>query len=126
MPSAVYSRVLATGGYQAGVDLDCGQIVEPDLDLHRFLSVDRNPGNPARYVDRGLDELYDRQSRALDRDERKRHIRQFEKRLLDEEAHCLATLQYHRILPHSEKLRGWRISPSHYLNQQLDTVWLAE
>jgi hypothetical protein len=23
-------------------------------------------------------------------------------------------------------LAGWTITPSHYLNQQLDTVWLAE
>jgi hypothetical protein len=22
--------------------------------------------------------------------------------------------------------RGWTITPSHYLNNQLDTVWLAE
>jgi peptide/nickel transport system substrate-binding protein len=29
-------------------------------------------------------------------------------------------------VPHSAKVRGWTITPSHYLNQQLDTVWLAE
>lgn len=28
--------------------------------------------------------------------------------------------------PHLAKVRGWSISPSHFLNQQLDTVWLAE
>ena len=31
----------------------------------------------------------------------------------------------HRIIPHSAKVRGWTITPSHYINQQLDTVWLA-
>ena len=24
------------------------------------------------------------------------------------------------------KLRGWTITPSHFLNQQLDVVWLTE
>ena len=73
-----------------------------------------------------LDELYDKQSRAADPEERKQYIRQFEKRLLDEEAHYIMTLQWQRIIPHSAKVKGWKITPSHYLNQQLDTVWLAE
>jgi len=29
-------------------------------------------------------------------------------------------------LPHNSKVRGWTITPAHFLNQQLDTVWLAE
>jgi peptide/nickel transport system substrate-binding protein len=49
-----------------------------------------------------------------------------EKRLLDEEVHYFYTLQWHRIIPHNAKVRGWTITPSHFLNQQLDTVWLAE
>ena len=36
------------------------------------------------------------------------------------------TFQWNRIVPHLSKVRGWTITPSHYLNNQLDTVWLAE
>ena len=54
--------------------------------------------------------------------ERKRHLRAFEKRLLDEEVHYLLTLQWHRIVPMSARVRGWTITPSHFLNQQLDGV----
>jgi hypothetical protein len=35
-------------------------------------------------------------------------------------------LQWHRIVPHSSKVRGWTITPSHFVNNQLDGVWLAE
>jgi ABC-type transport system substrate-binding protein len=73
-----------------------------------------------------LDDLYEKQSRTIDPAERKRLIRAFEKRLLDDETHYVPTLQYHRIIPHSAKVRGWTITPSHYINQQLDTVWLAQ
>ena len=73
-----------------------------------------------------LDELYRKQSRALDADERKRYVREFEKRLLDEEVHYIYTLQWHRTIPHNSRVKGWTITPSHYLNNQLDTVWLAE
>src|SRR5919198_3585233 len=124
--AAAYYQVLRSGDYDVAMDFQCGYIVDPDLDMYKFLSADRSPSNYGRYVDRELDELYDQQSRAMDPEERKPYIRRFETRLLDEEAHYLMTLQWHRIVPHSAQVKGWKITPSHYLNQQLDTVWLAE
>ena len=67
-----------------------------------------------------------KQARAIDPYERKMLVRLIEKRLLDEEAHVIWTLQWHRIIPHNAKVKGWTITPSHYLNNQLDTVWLSE
>jgi len=71
-------------------------------------------------------ELYTKQSRTTDPDERRKLLRTFEKRLYDEEVHFIHTLAWHRIVPHLSKVRGWTITPSHFLNQQLDGVWLAE
>ncbi len=124
--AAAYYKVLRGGEHDVAMDFQCGYIVDPDLDLYKFLSVDRNPANYSRYTDRVLDELYDKQGRATDSEERKQYIRQLEKRLLDEEVHYLLTLQWQRIIPHSAKVKGWQITPSHYLNQQLDIVWLTE
>ena len=86
----------------------------------------RSDANYGRYTDPVLDDLYVLQSRTVDPEQRRRYIRAFERRLLDEEAHYIYTLQWHRIVPHSSRVRGWTITPSHYLNNQLDTVWLAE
>ena len=93
--------------------------------LLRVDPADRT-GNYSRYVERTLDALYEKQSRTADREERRRAIRDFEKRLLDEEAHYIYTFQWHRIVPHSARVRSWTITPSHFLNQQLDGVWLSE
>jgi len=38
----------------------------------------------------------------------------------------LYTFKWHRLVPHNARVRGWTITPSHFLNNQLDTVWLAE
>ncbi len=105
------------------MDFQCGFIVEPDLDLARFVST--SDANYGKHKDTVIDDLYMRQSRATNFEERKALVRQLEKRLLDEEAHVIYTLQWHRIIPHSSKLHGWTITPSHYLNNTLDTVWLA-
>jgi len=126
LEGAAYFTPLRTGGTQVHMDFQCGYIVEPDLDMYKFLSTSRNPANYGRYSDPVLDDLYDKQSRATNVEERKRLVRQFEKRLLDEEAHYLMTLQWHRIIPHSSKLKGWTVTPSHYLNNTLDTVWLTQ
>ncbi len=124
--AAAYFSVLRKGDFEVAMDFQCGYIVEPDLDLYKFISSDKNPANYGAYTDRVLDDLYQKQSRAVDSEERKKYIRQFEKRVLDEEAHYFLTLQWHRIIPHSSKVKGGQITPSHYLNNQLDTVWLSE
>jgi peptide/nickel transport system substrate-binding protein len=124
--AAAYYQVLRSGEFDLAMDFQCGYIVDPDLDLYKFQSVDKNPSNYSYYTDRVLDELYEKQSRATNPEERTQYIRQFEKRLLDEEVHYILTLQWHRIIPYNSKVKGWKITPSHYLNQQLDTVWLAE
>jgi peptide/nickel transport system substrate-binding protein len=123
--SSPYFRDLRAGQFEVSTDFQCGYVVDPDLDLYKFQSQKRSDSNYGRYADPVLDDLYVLQSRAVDPERRRRHIRAFERRLLDEEAHYIYTLQWHRIVPHSARVRGWTITPSHYLNNQLDTVWLA-
>jgi peptide/nickel transport system substrate-binding protein len=123
--SGPYFRDLRAGDFDVSIDFQCGYVVDPDLDLYKFQSRGRSDANYGRYTDPVLDDLYVRQSRTVDPEQRRRYIRAFERRLLDEEAHYIYTLQWHRIVPHSARVRGWTITPSHYLNNQLDTVWLA-
>ena len=122
--AATYYGVLKRGDFDVTMDFQCGFIVEPDLDLARFVST--SDANYGRHKDTVIDDLYHRQAQAADPEERKKVIRAFEKRLLDEEVHVIYTLQWHRIIPHNAKVKGWTITPSHYLNNQLDTVWLSE
>jgi peptide/nickel transport system substrate-binding protein len=123
--SAAYFATIRKGDQQVHMDFQCGYIVEPDLDMYKFLSVSRNPANYGFYEDPVLDAMYDKQSQETNVEARKKIIRQFEKRVLDEQAHYLMTLQWHRIIPQSSRLHGWTITPSHYLNNTLDTVWLS-
>ena len=124
--SGQYFKDLRTGNFELSTDFQCGYVVDPDLDLYKFQSRGRSDANYGRYTDPVLDDLYVRQSRTVDPEQRRRDIRAFERRLLDEQAHYIYTLQWHRIVPHRSSVRGWTITPSHYLNNQLDTVWLAE
>ena len=122
--ASAYHPMLKRGDFEVAMDFQCGFIVEPDLDLVRFVTT--SDANYGKHKDKVIDELYQKQARAADVEDRKKIVRQLEKRLLDEEAHVIYTLQWHRIIPHSSRVHGWTITPSHYLNNQLDTVWLSE
>jgi peptide/nickel transport system substrate-binding protein len=124
--SGAYFADLRGGNFEVAHDFRCGYIVEPDLDLSKFLSHENNSTNYSRFNDKILGDLYQKQSRSTDATERKAIIRAFERRLVDEEAHYLPIVQWHRFVPHSAKLRGYTVTPSNYLNQQLDTIWLAQ
>ena len=97
---------------------------EPGLQLLKYLSADISPINYGRYNDRTLDALFDQQKRTADPASRYRLLREFETRLFGE-AYAFPTIWYHRIIVHSNNLRGWQITPSHYINQDLTDVWLA-
>jgi peptide/nickel transport system substrate-binding protein len=124
--ASAHVSMLRRGDFDVASDAQCSFVVEPDIDLQKFQSVGISDNNYSRYKDPVLDDLFMRQSRAIDPEDRRRHLRALERRLLDEEVHYFYTLQWHRIVPHSAKVRGFTVTPSHYLNQQLDTVWLAE
>lgn len=111
--------------YQVSVDFNCQAVVNPIVDITKFLSEDRAGNNYAEYQDRELDGLYDKIIRETDTAQLKSLLRRFEKRLLDEEAHYIVSLWWNRTVPHNARLKGWKVSPSHYLNQDLSNVWLA-
>jgi peptide/nickel transport system substrate-binding protein len=121
-----YFNDFRQGNYDAGIDFQCDFMDEPDLQLFRFVSSDKSPINYARYKDNVLDELYERQSRETDPKARLKLLRQFEKRVLDDKLYQFDLLWWQRIVPHLSKLKGWKITPSHYVNQDLRDVWLAE
>lgn len=124
--SGTYFGDFRQGNYETGIDFACDFMDEPDLQLIKFISSDKSSLNYSRYQDRVLDELYEKQSQETDPKKRLALLRQFEKRVLDEKAYQFHILWWQRVVPHWAKVKGWKITPSHYLNQDLRDVWLAE
>jgi peptide/nickel transport system substrate-binding protein len=111
--------------YDAALDFNCDFMDEPNLQLQKYLSHDRSSINYAQQTDRVLDELYDKQSGELDHKKRNALLREFEKRALDQ-AYTVPTIWWHRIVVHHRQMKGWHITPSHYVGQDLADVWLDQ
>ncbi len=111
--------------FQASLDFNCQSIVNPTLDISKFLSDDRSDQNYAKYTDRTLDGLFDAQLREPNKAKQKELIWEFEKRLNDQ-SYYLTTFWWHRTIVSNSKMKFWEVTPSHYLNMQLAVVWLDQ
>ncbi|MBI3710254.1 MAG: ABC transporter substrate-binding protein [Proteobacteria bacterium] len=115
---------LIAGNFDVALDGTCTDIEEPNIQMRLYISADRSPINVSHAIDRDIDSLFDRQKQAPSEAQRAALIRQFE-RLVIERGYVVPVVWWHRIVAHAAQVRGWKISPSHYLNQDLAGVWLA-
>jgi peptide/nickel transport system substrate-binding protein len=96
---------------------------DPDQLLAPYIGG--SPQNWARFADPAVDDLYSRQARTLDPAERKKLVIELQKIVL-EKAYHMPGLWWSRNVVHSAKVKNWIAPPSHFTNQKLQDVWLAE
>jgi len=118
-----FTEAVRNGDFATVVDGDCQNIVNPLLDGTKYLPHSVSPSNYGNYEDPEAIEIYDRMVRETDLARQRQLMRQFEKRVLDTEAHEIFLLWRYRIVPYRSYLKGWKIGPSHYVNQDLATIW---
>lgn len=124
--TAKYLADLRALNYEASVDFACDFIDDPDVQLAKFVSADVNPSNYGAYIDRQLDLMFFQQSRTADKAKRMQVVRQFEKRLLSDQAYVLYVLWWQRIVPHYRRLQGYKTTTNHYVEPDMAEYWLSE
>ena len=112
------------GAHDLGIDANCQSVINPVADVGKYTSRSGNPANYSHYEDAELDKMHDQLLRSADPAEQASIMRAFEKRVLNDEARYGMTLWWNKINPHRSYVKGWKIAPSHYLNQHLDQVWI--
>ncbi len=108
--------------FDVSIDFNCQSVINPVVDASKFLGSAGN--NYGSYDDPVLEKMFDAMNREGDPKKVRSMMRAYEKRVLDEEAHMALTMWWYKINPHRSYVKGWKIAPSHYLNQSLDQVWL--
>jgi len=124
LPTGPFAEAFRSGDFDVGLDGDCQNIVNPLLDGTKYLPHSVSTANYGNYDDPVEIELYDRMLRETDFARQRQLMRQFEKLVLDTEAHEIFLLWRYRIVPYRSYVKGWKVSPSHYVNQDLATIWL--
>ena len=122
VPTGPWFEAMRSGNFDAVLAGNCQDVVNPLLDVQRYLS--NYAANYGQFDDQQELALYDKMLHETDATKQRSLMRDFEKYVLDTQAHEIFLLWWYRIVPYHEYVKGWKISPSHYLNQDLATIWL--
>ena len=125
VPTGPWFAALRSGEFSVSTGGNCHGVVNPVIDVQTWLSHSVSAQNYGYYEDPKEDEIYDKMLHETDVAKQRALAYQFDKRVLDEEAHYIHTFWWTRIVPYRSYMHGWKIGPSHYSNQDLSTIWLA-
>jgi peptide/nickel transport system substrate-binding protein len=106
------------------VEGNCQNVVNPLADVGKYLPHTVSPSNYGNFEDEKEVKMFDDMLRELDKSKQKARLLEFNKYVLDDQAHGIFLLWWQRIVPYRAYVKGWKIGPSHYVNQDLATVWL--
>ena len=124
LPTGPWFQALRDGSFTVSTEGNCQNVVNPLADVTKYLPASVAKSNYGYFEDRQEVELHERMLHELDKSKQRELMRAFEKRVLSDEVHSIYLLWWQRIVPHRSYVKGWKISPSHYLNQDLANVWL--
>jgi len=116
-----YDKYRKTKDYDVGVDANCQSVVNPLADISKYLCD--STANYSNCTNPKLREFFEAMNKEPEFAKQRVLMRQFENEVYGQ-AHVGNGLWWYKINPHRSYVKGWKIAPSHYLNQQLDNVWI--
>jgi peptide/nickel transport system substrate-binding protein len=124
VPTGPWFDAMRSGNFDVVLEANCSSVVNPLLDSQKVLPRSAYTENYGNYDDQKEIDLYQAMLHETDAAKQRALMRDFEKHVIDAEAHEFPMLWWYRIIPYRNYVKGWKISPSHYLNQDLATIWL--
>src|SRR6516165_1747577 len=106
LPTGPFFDALRHGTFDVTVDFNCQSVVNPLLDIGKFLPQSVYAENYGGYDDQKEIELYQAILHETDASKQRAMIGEFEKYVLDTQAHMLMTPWWYRIIPMRSYVKG--------------------
>jgi peptide/nickel transport system substrate-binding protein len=123
VPTGPWFDAMRSGDFSVVLQANCQNVVNPIADVGRWLPHEVHHENYGFFSDQEEIDIYNRMLKETDLDKARLLMRAFEQRINDQ-AHQLMVTWWYRLVPMRSYVKGWKISPSHYLNQDLANIWL--
>ena len=124
VPSGPWFEAMRNGDFDVVLEAPGHGLVNPLLDVQKVLPASVDAENYGHFEDATEIDLYDKLLHETDPARQRALMRGFEKYVLDDQGHMIWVLWWHRIVPYRSYVKGFRISPTHFINQDLATIWL--
>jgi len=125
VPTGPWLDAMRSGDFTVALEANCQNVVNPIADVGRWLPHEVQRENYGYFADPQMVDIYNQMLRETDLKKARVLMRQFETRI-NQQAHQLMVTYWYRIVPMRSYVKGWKISPSHYLNQDLANIWLEK
>jgi peptide/nickel transport system substrate-binding protein len=122
----LFFDALARGDFDIAMDFITDSNDDPNLQYSHVVSDAMNsPISYSHHNDTKIDQLYETQKRALDPASRKIATRDFEQYAIAQ-SYNIMLFWWQRIVVHNKRVQGWKLTPSHYLGNDLTDVWIDQ
>jgi peptide/nickel transport system substrate-binding protein len=126
VPTGPWFDAMRNGDFDVVVEAPGFGIVNPLMDIQKYLPSSVDAENYARYEDKQAVDLYETMLHEADPAKQRVAMRAFETYMLDTQAHAMWVLWWHRIVPYRSYVKGFKIAPTHFINQDLARLWLDQ
>jgi peptide/nickel transport system substrate-binding protein len=125
LETKLYFDGVGSGNFDVAVEFINDPNDDPTQQFAKYVSRKVSSIGYSGHEDTKIDDLYLKQSRAVDPAQRKTIVNELEKYALTQ-AYNVPLLWYERIIVSNKKIKGWHFTPSHYVQQDLVDVWLDQ
>jgi peptide/nickel transport system substrate-binding protein len=124
-PTGPWIADARSGNYTVLSGASCEATVDPVVDVYPYLPLSLYNANIGFYNDPQEAALYEKMLHDTSSEQERADVWQFVKWVMGTKVHVAYVLWWYRMVPERSYVHGWKISPSHYINQDLSTIWLA-
>ena len=123
LETKAYQDGVLSGNFDVAIEFIVDFTDDPTAQFSKLLTKAASPTGFSGHEDTKLDEMYEKQRRALDPKERIRLVQAMDRYAITT-AYNVPLLWYQRIIVNHKKIKNWHFSPSQYILQDLTEVWL--
>jgi peptide/nickel transport system substrate-binding protein len=116
---------IANGEYQVAIDAFCADSGDPKPLLLPYLSKERSPRNMTRNSNPELDAVYDKFNATTEATARAALAAEMQRKIISD-ANSVPVIWYSRLVAHVSNMKGWKVLPTHFANQDLADIWLDQ
>jgi peptide/nickel transport system substrate-binding protein len=117
-----YAGLRQTRDKDVVVDINAQTVINPPIDVSKWIVGAGN--NYTNNTDPKTTELYLAMLNQSDPKKQYAAMRAYEDNVLKDDAIFVPGFWWYRIIPERTYVKGWKIGPSHYINQGLENIWI--
>jgi peptide/nickel transport system substrate-binding protein len=126
VPTGPWFEAMRDGNFAVVVEANCNGVVNPLMDTQKYLPRAAFTENYGGYVDQTEIDIYNKMLKETDLAKQRVLMREYETYVVDTKAYEWPMLWWYRMIPERSYVKGWKIGPSHYVNQDLANIWLDQ